>query len=36
VRDIQETDEMQAMTLGPAAPVVTSIEILAKRDGEEM
>lgn len=35
-REIQETDELHAMTLGPAAPVVTSIEVLDKRDGEEM
>jgi hypothetical protein len=34
-REVRETDELHALALPPDAPVVTSIEVLDKRDGEE-
>jgi hypothetical protein len=35
VREVQETDEMHALTLAPEAPVVTTVQVLDKRDGAE-
>lgn len=34
VREIQETDDLHALTYAPDAPVVTAVEVLDKRDGE--
>ena len=35
VREVSQIDEVHALALAPSVPVVTSIEIVGKRDGDE-